>query len=512
MDMSRSVIEKKFKIDDGKSKFYMEQSTMLEPGNTGSQWEDEEEMREISTSLGKLKKKYDVVKKEVVAMEEKLDKLNKDIKNKGTQATKAEQNVYEANCRVDQIKEAIQTTKDKNEEENMYTFVYAHMVDRMKKDQIALEVKRNIMEGSLRNKEGILTQEIENKRKIKEAHLQAKYVFDSLMKNISDEQNERKKRIGNMNRSIRNKEENVLSRERREKHQRDIAESAANESKDATEKKMRQNFMLHKLWNAFMRQKMEREMKASAHIDEAFKKIKTATGVTDVQELVHKFLSRDGLTDLLVAVTESEQRIDSLRKENEDLRGRLRELKIDSEGQEEDDEISKLKDEQDAIKREDAVKREKYYSIEINNDLIYGWARRIVTKIDENYTHEKASDAEIVEIFKHIADKVCDLIQTMGFQDEAPKSNLMNDFLTDDFVNKNIRVRPNSGKTQEEGKEMRSHGSKALMHTDAQEEIDEEQYFAIELEDQRKGIKQTTKDWEESITKKIKQDEKDKKR
>jgi len=37
----------------------------------------------------------------------------------------------------------------------------------------------------------------------------------------------------------------------------------------------------------------------------------------------------------------------------------------------------------------------------------------------------------------------------------------MNDFLTDDFVNKNIWVRPNSGKTLDEGKEMKSHGSKA---------------------------------------------------
>jgi hypothetical protein len=40
--------------------------------------------------------------------------------------------------------------------------------------------------------------------------------------------------------------------------------------------------MINKLWNAFMRKKMEKEMKASAEIDEAFKKIKTATGVNDV--------------------------------------------------------------------------------------------------------------------------------------------------------------------------------------------------------------------------------------
>lgn len=42
-----------------------------------------------------------------------------------------------------------------------------------------------------------------------------------------------------------------------------------------------------------MRKKMEKEMANSAQIDTAFKDIKTATGVTDVQELVKRFLTRE---------------------------------------------------------------------------------------------------------------------------------------------------------------------------------------------------------------------------
>ena len=73
-------------------------------------------------------------------------------------------------------------------------------------------------------------------------------------------------------------------------------------------------------------------MQVSAHIDEAFKAIKTATGVTDIQELVHKFLTREQTySELLVAVADSESRIDKLRRENEVLRARLNELKIGAE-------------------------------------------------------------------------------------------------------------------------------------------------------------------------------------
>lgn len=63
-----------------------------------------------------------------------------------------------------------------------------------------------------------------------------------------------------------------------------------------------------------MRQKMAKEMKASESIDEAFKKIKTFTGVADVQELVHKFLTKEQTySELLVAVADSEARIDTLK-------------------------------------------------------------------------------------------------------------------------------------------------------------------------------------------------------
>lgn len=77
---------------------------------------------------------------------------------------------------------------------------------------------------------------------------------------------------------------------------------------------------------------MEKEMSNSAQIDTAFKDIKTATGVTDVQELVKKFLTREQTySDLLQNVNDSDKKVDILKKDNEMLRNRLHDLKIDSE-------------------------------------------------------------------------------------------------------------------------------------------------------------------------------------
>jgi hypothetical protein len=71
---------------------------------------------------------------------------------------------------------------------------------------------------------------------------------------------------------------------------------------------------------------------------------------------------------------------------------------------EEGSEIQTLMKQQDEMRKEDAVKKEKYYNVEIINDLISGWAKRVVTKVDDTFTEEKASDTEITELFKHIAD------------------------------------------------------------------------------------------------------------
>lgn len=94
--------------------------------------------------------------------------------------------------------------------------------------------------------------------------------------------------------------------------------------------------MVQKLWSNFLKRKMEKEMKRTYEVEDAFQKIRAATGHTDVQEVVHKFLTREQTySQLLMAVSENERKIDNLRKENEHWREKLHELQMQSDGEEE---------------------------------------------------------------------------------------------------------------------------------------------------------------------------------
>lgn len=213
---------------------------------------------------------------------------------------------------------------------------------------------------------------------MKEDRLQSKAIFEGLMENISKQQSDRQNRIHELQKCIRNKEESVQKRIERQRRNQEIAEAAANENKDSSELKMRENLYIQKLWNSFMRKKMEKEMKNSAQIDEAFKAIKTATGVTDVQEMVKKFLTREQTySQLLVKVSEFERHIEQLKTDNDVLRDRLHTLKIDSQAAEgdttgiekfQDEEIIEMNSTITEQNREFALLQEKYKKINIVND------------------------------------------------------------------------------------------------------------------------------------------------
>ena len=97
-----------------------------------------------------------------------------------------------------------------------------------------------------------------------------------------------------------------------------------------------------------MKKKMEKEMQNSKKIDDAFKEIKTATRVTDVQEMAKKFLTRESTySQLLAKVSEFERHMENLKKDNDVLKERLHELHIDSQSNQEESPSDKFQDDEE---------------------------------------------------------------------------------------------------------------------------------------------------------------------
>jgi hypothetical protein len=387
--ISRSVMAKKFKINDGSTK-YVETATLLEPANnSASNQNEQEEIKEVSFQLAQIKKKHDEAKKLGNQKQDELDKLRKEIEQLGVQEHNAEGPINEVHQRITLLNEALSETRYKTEEEMFTKQSYLYMLDRMKKDFIASKIASGEHEVSLKSKSGILDTEQHRQRKIKEEKLQSKQIFTSLMDNIQKQQNDRQQRIHELQKCIRNKEESVQKRIERQRKNQEIAEAAANENKDSSELRMREKLYIQKLWNAFMKKKMEKEMYNTKKIDEAFKEIKTQTKITDVSEMVKKFLTRESTySQLLTQVSEFERTMENLKKDHIVLEERLSELKHDTNPTEGDDkaalerfqddeEIKELRAKIELSRKDQAFYQEKYKKINIVNDQICGWARKV---------------------------------------------------------------------------------------------------------------------------------------
>jgi len=342
------------------------------------------------------------------------------------------------------------------------------MLDRLEKDFIATKIKSTELDTSIKSKKGILDLEGGKQRKTKEERLQAKAIFDNLMKNIELEQKDRQERIFELQKCIQNKEASVSRRIERQRKNAEIAEAAANENKDSSELKMRENLYTQKLWNTYMRKRMEKEMRNSAQIDEAFKNIKTATQVTDVQEMVRKFLTREQTySSLLKTVSESESKIDYLKKSNEELRAQLHELTLDSSnnGQDKSKELSAVENDGDIFMMSEELRQvekehqrlgERFKGINIVNDQISNWAKRIYKKFgaltsDETFQKPPTDLVTIFNAMHSVVEHELNAIAQTREEEETgiEYDQVFNDFANEDFVHKNIRVRPVSGLNDE---------------------------------------------------------------
>ena len=342
------------------------------------------------------------------------------------------------------------------------------------------------------------------------------------MMNIEHEQKKRDERIIGLQNSIKNKEEALQKRVDRVKKQQEIAEAAANENRDQGEIRARADFQVQKLWSQFLKKKMENEMEKYRALEEAFQKIRTSTGNGDVQEMVHKFLTREQTyAQLLSAVSENEKKLDKLREQNDKKEEILHTLKIDNDSQNADgaksmtmtpegQEIVQLHQEIQQYKKEYEIINNRKKNIHLVCDQVNDWTNKVSNKLNSQIPSGKidletggkdGGKMSMSETFQNITSVVCAQLEKIveQRQNAIPEEEVedyqmeeMADFFTDDFIQKNIRVRPQSGVTSGD----KADESKSLIYGErgggADGANDEEKWnrdMIYEMEQQRKTVK-----------------------
>lgn len=107
-----------------------------------------------------------------------------------------------------------------------------------------------------------------------------------------------------------------VKRQARLEKQREVAENAVTQNKDLNEQKWRRLLLVHKFLSFFLKKKMDRELRRFSTVEDAYKRIKTSTGISDPEEIVKKYFTREkSYSELLLSIAKAEKRLEQLKNE-----------------------------------------------------------------------------------------------------------------------------------------------------------------------------------------------------
>ncbi|OMJ94646.1 hypothetical protein SteCoe_2138 [Stentor coeruleus] len=394
----------------------------------------EEETSEIAAQLSLIRKRHDRAREINNKKRIYYEKLKAEIETANASSNLADQDLKSLQYKIEMLKNSLEQNRYRHECEMGNKRTYLHMLDRMKKDKIAMEIKANSLQISLKNSRSILNTETDKFRKIRENQYQSKQILQEIKQAIAVDQKRKNDRIIQLEKNVKERQDLALRREERQKRQADISEAAANDDKDSQEAKIRESLLANRLWFLFLRKKLEKEVVKGVSIEQAFQKIKAATGVSDINEIVEKFLTREeSYGSLVTAVNEAEKKLEALKEYNSQIRDKLVEAQLDDGGNNRKiySDIEDMEGKLSSCYKEYAVIKEKLHKSVLTYDQVLNWGFKILHTLEIENTLDISPGSKITEtknsleeMFSIIYCKLEDMVKPLQDKAEEAKQAL----------------------------------------------------------------------------------------
>jgi hypothetical protein len=199
--------------------------------------------------------------------------------------------------------------------------VYGHMLGRITKEQALLKEKLLIMEGHLERKHMESARKTLSQERVKRKAAQVSQSLDIMLDEVEHERAVRDEAHHNMLACLQAKMHAKLRRTQFEEWRHTVALDAANEAFNASAGRLRKIYAVEKLAGNCLQKVNFDQLERSAQTEDGFQRIREVTGLTDVMDIVHKFLNRDVEHEQLKSsVKEAELRLETLRDQYDRLK------------------------------------------------------------------------------------------------------------------------------------------------------------------------------------------------
>merc|ERR1719240_1108430 len=190
------------------------------------------------------------------------------------------------------------------------------MLKRILHEQMMLKEKMLKMEKHLEKKNHESALQVDHHRKANSEKVQASIDLELMEQDAENERNVREGAMRDMMGTLHTKRNAIQRRADFERWRHEVALSAANEAFQGSAGRLRKLYAVEKLAGNCLQKITFEQVERSQATEDGFQKIREVTGLTDVMDIVHKFLNRDVEHEQLKSsVKEAEARLESLRQE-----------------------------------------------------------------------------------------------------------------------------------------------------------------------------------------------------
>merc|ERR1712054_547336 len=259
---------------------------------------------------------FEAKQRELRALEDKWDDLKKEAVKPNSEENPLTRGIRALENRLD--KAII-----KYNEAQSIRKTYEQITKRLKDERITFDNQLAAIEKTLKAKEHDYEELLLMAHDANHAKEAARAELARFEQAVAEERRQREKELNERRAQARARQEMMTRAENREKMRQEIILSAQDEQN------LKKAVVTNTMYSQLNAAKKEDEQEKITTYEEAFRKIRDATGVSDVSEVISKFLTQEETQKRLMEMTkESQLRIDSLQEEKALAKHRVEEIKF----------------------------------------------------------------------------------------------------------------------------------------------------------------------------------------
>jgi hypothetical protein len=293
---------------------------------------DDSAVEDVRRILHDLRKQYDDIHSEAEQKELELGRLRETVRAAESQQGLSVEEIHGLEATRAKLKQKCEESTQKIQEALTNKKVYENLLERTKKEQAALREKMNHMEQYLWKKNIEREHKLAACRRMHQEKVEQVLELENMEMDVEFERASRDTAVSSMGTTLQTKRNAIKRRADFERWRHEVALEAANEAFQASAGRLRKIYAVEKLAGNCLQKIIFEQVEKSQAMEDGFQTSREVTGLTDVMDIVHKFLNRDVEHEQLKnAVKEAEEKLQGLREVFERFKNRSDGLTYDPE-------------------------------------------------------------------------------------------------------------------------------------------------------------------------------------